>query len=36
MVVGMISGTYSTIAIAGPIVLIWHNLFEKKDERARA
>jgi preprotein translocase subunit SecF len=36
MVVGMISGTYSTVAIAGPIVLIWHNLFERKDEGARA
>lgn len=35
MVVGMISGTYSTVAIAGPIVLMWQNFFEKREEPRR-
>lgn len=30
MIVGLISGTYSTIYIASPVVLFWHNHFVKK------
>ena len=30
MIVGLISGTYSTIYIASPVVLFWHNRFVTK------
>lgn len=30
LIVGLISGTYSTIYIASPVVLFWHNHFVKK------
>jgi preprotein translocase subunit SecF len=35
LVIGMITGAYSTVAIAGPIVLLWHNFFEKRAEASR-
>ena len=36
LVIGVVSGTFSTVAIAGPLVLIWHELFEQREERRRA
>lgn len=34
LAVGIIVGTYSSIAIASPIVLWWHNLMEKRKMRS--
>lgn len=36
LVAGIIVGTYSSIAIASPIVLWWENFMEKRKARARA
>lgn len=33
MIVGLISGTYSTIYIASPVVLFWHNHFVVKKKK---
>jgi preprotein translocase subunit SecF len=33
MIIGLISGTYSTVYIASPIVLLWHNLVTIKRKR---
>jgi preprotein translocase subunit SecF len=33
MIVGLISGTYSTIYIASPVVLFWHEHFIKKKKK---
>jgi len=33
LIVGLISGTYSTIYVASPVVLFWHKYFTKKKKR---
>jgi preprotein translocase subunit SecF len=33
MIVGLVSGTYSTIYIASPVVLFWHNHVTLKRKR---
>jgi preprotein translocase subunit SecF len=33
LIVGLISGTYSTVYIASPIVLLWHNHITLKRKR---
>jgi preprotein translocase subunit SecF len=33
MIIGLISGTYSTVYIASPVVLLWHNLVTIKRKR---
>lgn len=33
LIVGLISGTYSTIYVASPVVLFWHKYFSKRKKR---
>lgn len=33
LIVGLISGTYSTVYVASPVVLFWHKYFTKKKRR---
>jgi preprotein translocase subunit SecF len=33
LIVGLISGTYSTVYIASPVVLLWHNRITLKRKR---
>lgn len=35
LIVGLISGTYSTVYVASPVVLFWHNRFTAKQKRRR-
>jgi preprotein translocase subunit SecF len=34
LVVGILIGTYSSVFVASPIVLFWHNWFDKRQKRA--
>jgi preprotein translocase subunit SecF len=34
LVVGILIGTYSSVFVASPIVLFWHNWFDKQQKRA--
>jgi preprotein translocase subunit SecF len=33
LIVGLISGTYSTIYVASPVVLLWNKYFTQKKKR---
>jgi len=35
LIVGLITGTYSTIYIASPVVLLWHHNITEKRRRLR-
>jgi preprotein translocase subunit SecF len=35
LIVGLISGTYSTVYIASPVVLLWDKYISKRKRRSR-